>query len=285
MESIRSALSETFGSLTGGSEILKVPASELVACANPWTIRHRCVQSSRKYVAARRADESVPPWERLDGYAGSGQTTSYGGLTLTYMNSGRLSSVNQGGTATTYLTNALGQRIEKSGASVTLFVYDESGHLLGEYDGAGHLIEETIWMGDVPVAVLQPSGTGVATYYVHTDHLNTPRRISRPADNVIVWRWDSEPFGFALPNQDPDGDGQMFVYNLRYPGQYYDVEMGINHNYFRDYDPGTGRYVESDPIGIFAGVNTYAYVHGSPASFADSIGLLDNTSPWQLGWE
>ena len=144
---------------------------------------------------------------RTYAYAPSGQTTGYGGLTFTYMDSGRLSSVSNGSTTTTYVLNALGQRVKKSGTSVTLFVYDESGHLLGEYDGSGNLIEETVWMGDVPVATLQPNGTGVSVYYIHTDHLNTPRRISRPADNVIVWRWDSEPFGTAAANQDPDGDG------------------------------------------------------------------------------
>ena len=180
---------------------------------------------------------------RTYAYAPSGQTTSYGGLTFTYMDSGRLSSVSNGSTTTTYVLNALGQRVKKSGTSVTLFVYDESGHLLGEYDGSGNLIEETVWMGDVPVATLRPNGTGVSVYYIHTDHLNTTRRISRPADNVIVWRWDSEPFGTAAANQDPDGDGIAFVYNLRFPGQYYDAETGLNYNMARDYDPAIGRYV------------------------------------------
>jgi YD repeat-containing protein len=119
---------------------------------------------------------------RTYAYAPSGQTTSYGGLAFTYMDSGRLSAVTNGGATTTYVLNALGQRIKKSATSVTLFVYDEFGHLLGEYDGSGNLIEETVWMGDVPVATLQPNGTGVSVYYIHTDHLNTPRRISRPSE-------------------------------------------------------------------------------------------------------
>ncbi len=210
---------------------------------------------------------------RTYAYAPSGQTTSYGGLTFTYMDSGRLSSVSNSNGTTTYVLNALGQRIKKSGTSVTLFVYDESGHLLGEYDGSGNLIEETVWMGDVPVATLQPNGTGVSVYYVHTDHLNTPRRITSPSTNAIVWRWDSEPFGTAAANQNPSGSGATFVYNLRFPGQYYDAETGLSYNYFRDYDPATGRYVESDPIGIYGGINTYAYVDGYPLGLADPTGL------------
>jgi RHS repeat-associated protein len=66
--------------------------------------------------------------------------------------------------------------------------------------------------------------------------------------------------------------GRSFVYNPRFPGQYYDAETGLSYNYFRDYDPATGRYVESDPAGIAASINTYTYVDSDPLLFFDPDG-------------
>jgi RHS repeat-associated protein len=138
-------------------------------------------------------------------------------------------------------------------------------------------------MGDIPVATLQPNGTGgVNVFYVHTDHLNTPRRISRPSDNVIVWRWDSDPFGTSAATEDPDGDSNLFAYHLRFPGQYFDAESGVHYNYYRDgYDPAVGRYTQSDPIGLRGGLNTYAYGLGDPISEIDPLGLAsrERTAP------
>ena len=119
--------------------------------------------------------------------------------------------------------------------------------------------------------VLPQSPTGL--YYIHTDHLGTPRAIT-DSNGTVVWSWDGEPFGATAANDDPDGDGVAFTFNLRFPGQYHDAETGLNYNYFRDYDPRTGRYVESDPIGLEGGGNSYAYVTENPVKWADSLGLV-----------
>jgi RHS repeat-associated protein len=140
-------------------------------------------------------------------------------------------------------------------------------------------VQETVWLGDVPVATLRPKSGSVTTpiavdvFYVHADHLGTPRVITRPSDNKIVWKWDStEAFGNSLPNENPSALG-AFKYNLRMPGQYFDQETGTFYNYFRDYDPSLGRYVQSDPIGLAGGASTFEYVGSSPLAFFDPFGL------------
>ena len=107
---------------------------------------------------------------------------------------------------------------------------------------------------------------------MHTDHLNSPRKVSRPSDNALEWRWDADPFGTASPDQNPASLG-TFVYNFRDPGQYYIAETGLNQNWNRDYDPVVGRYVEADPIGLLGGINPYVYVSGNPIWSIDPLGL------------
>ena len=80
-------------------------------------------------------------------------------------------------------------------------------------------------------------------------------------------------FGDQAPANDPDGDGVAFDLALRFPGQQATDASGLFYNYQREYEPEVGRYSQSDPIGLDGGVSTYSYVGGSPALFADPIGL------------
>jgi RHS repeat-associated protein len=116
----------------------------------------------------------------------------------------------------------------------------------------------------------------------HPEHLNTPRLVA-DATGTTVWRWDqAEPFGVNVPDENPSGLG-VFDLPLRLPGQYFDKETNFHYNYYRDYDPSIGRYVESDPIGLTGGLNTYVYAHAASLNYVDREGLISQGQAGYLG--
>jgi RHS repeat-associated protein len=208
----------------------------------------------------RLSSTTGPAPAKRNTYDAAGNLISDGTVSYAYGNDGRLSGVVAGGIATGYRYNGLGQRVAKARAAgvAVHYVYDESGRLLGEYDSAGKAIQETVYLDDLPVAVLKQGSASAGVnqsaaghvYYVYADHLGTPRVITRASDNKMVWRWDhADPFGVDQPDENPGKLG-AFAYNPRFPGQMFDKETNNHYNYFRDYDPQTGRYVQSDPIGL-----------------------------------
>ena len=108
--------------------------------------------------------------------------------------------------------------------------------------------------------------------YIHTDHLNTPR-LGTNDTQTLVWQYQSQAFGQGKADKDPDKNGINVNIRLRFPGQYRDGESGLYYNYFRYYDPQTGRYITSDPIGLRGGLNSYGYVGGNPLYWIDPFGL------------
>lgn len=199
-------------------------------------------------------------------YDASGNTlTDAPSYAFTYDDRGRLVSSKIGAVIKSYGVNGLGQRVSKTDAAApgtnTYFVYDEAGRLIGEYNSTGARLQETVWLGDLPVATLQASGT----FFIAPDHLGAPYQITNAA-RAQVWLWDHDPFGTDAPTG-------TLAYNLRFPGQYYDTETGLNYNYYRDYNPKLGRYIESDPIGLKGGVNTYVYGMNDPVGRSDRTGL------------
>lgn len=214
---------------------------------------------------------------RSFGYDNAGNTTS-DSYSATYNLAGRMATLTKAGTTATYSVDGFGRRVRKfdasGSASTVVFVYDQQGQLLGEYNASGTAIREYVWLGNVPVAVFTPDPANGANpplvYYIHTDHLATPRIVLDKSGNQR-WNWMAEPFGTTAPNNNPSSLG-AFAFNLRFPGQYADQESGLFYNYFRDYDASTGRYVQSDPIGLDGGINTYAYVSGYPIGLVDPRG-------------
>jgi RHS repeat-associated protein len=154
---------------------------------------------------------------------------------------------------------------------------------LGSFEfaaNAGHkVILQASADGDTIADAVRLVGSAPApanVLYVHSDHLGTPQKMT-DATKVVTWDRVQDPFGnthsLAGTAQNP----------LRFPGQYADEESSLSYNYFRDYDPTLGRYVQSDPIGLIAGPNTYAYAGSRPISVLDPLGLAGVPSPYLLG--
>ena len=220
---------------------------------------------------------------------GNTLSSSNGADNFTYNKANRLSSYSAGNTLKAeYYYNGIGQRILKKFHSNNgtvwnyLFNYNSQGQMMHEVsfsDGnfsSQRWEDDIIWLNNRPVALVRTVyNSGVTSqdiYYVLSDHLNTPRKLT-DTNATVVWSWDSDAFGTTAENQDVDGDGTNVWFRLRFPGQYFDFESKSHYNYFRDYEPQTGRYLESDPIGLDGGVNTFGYVGGNPLIYIDELGL------------
>ena len=175
----------------------------------------------------------------------------------------RLASVEIGTSqVATYTYDAFGRRFSKAvGNGGSIFQYSISDALLEETDGAGHLKTDTIYLNGVPVADV----TSNAIFFLHTDRLGTPQ-LATTTMKAVVWQAAYQPFGINT------GTTGLLAQNLRFPGQYADSETGWYQNRFRDYNAGMGRYLESDPIGLKGGVNTYQYANQNPLAWADPSG-------------
>jgi len=149
--------------------------------------------------------------------------------------------------------------------------------LLGNYsfDGAGgEYVEVSDSSGGTSADAIRfvrvggSAGSVTTTVsYVHNDHLGTPQ-VMTDETGSMVWQANYAPFGKAEINA---ASSQSL--NIRFPGQYYDQETELHNNYFRVYDPTTGRYITSDPIGLLGGLNTYGYATANPVKFIDRNGL------------
>lgn len=175
-------------------------------------------------------------------------------------------------TQTTYAYDADELRIVNTNSltgHVTHYVYDAAGQLIAEMNGAtGAAIREYIWLGGLPIGYVDRLGSGGASrlFFIHADHLARPQKIT-DGTRTIVWDGVFAPFG------EVHAVTGSIVNVLMFPGQVYDPETGLSQNWHRDYDANIGRYLQSDPIGLEGGINTYAYVGGNPTANVDPQGL------------
>lgn len=218
--------------------------------------------------------------------AGNMLTSGVSGQSYSYNAAGRLSEANVSGVTSSYLYNGLNERVVKQlGDETYLYFYNPAGQLLETqyYQGAEKVSsQQIIWLANTPIAQVDNKNGQAELVYIHTDHLNAPRKASN-TQGQLVWQWSSDAYGNGEPEQDVDQNGLETQISLRFPGQIYDGESGLYYNYYRYYDPQLGRYITSDPIGLNGGINTYAYVGGNPVGYVDPLGLSHSLA-FRGGW-
>ncbi|AEM50359.1 RHS repeat-associated core domain-containing protein [Stenotrophomonas maltophilia] len=253
------------------------------ATGNRLSAKVNGLEQTYVYPAESHRLQSISGAARSYDSVGNMVSNAGNGRDYSYSAANRMSIVRLNGVpAAEYRYNELGQQSSRvAGGEVSHSLYDEQGRWLGDYGLDTGSVQQLIWLDDLPVGVMK----GDALFYVQADHLGAPRVIIDPVRDAVVWTWDlkSEAFGSTLPNEDPDLDGANFEFSLRLPGQRYDAISALSQNMHRDYDPAAGRYVQSDPIGLAAGVSTYAYVNGNPMSGVDPDGLDSIVTYQNLG--
>ncbi len=183
--------------------------------------------------------------------------------------------------------------VTRNGQAYATYIYDTHGHLIAEANAAtGATTREYLWLPsndntndtiadsilplhggggasapegvapDLPLAVIE----GASTYYVHTDHLGRPTRMTDAA-RATVWQASWKPWG------EIENISGTILNNLRFPGQYFQIETNLAYNHHRHYDPVTGSYTQPDPLGFVDGPSVYAYAGNSPWMKTDRKGL------------
>jgi RHS repeat-associated protein len=242
-------------------------------------------------------------------YNRNNELTSLGGVTLSYDDNGNMVANNWPGIEQRYVydeTKRLKQIKDPTGAVTAEYYYDPFGRRLWkEVDGARTYF---MYSGEGLIAEFDDNGTqirgygyamgstwttnplwlkeGGDYYFYLNDHLGTPQKIIDAAGEV-VWAARYDSFGNAIIDID------TITNPLRFPGQYYDEESGLHYNWNRYYDPFLGRYIQSDPLGLDAGINFFVYAGNRPLTVIDPKGLCfcfmyntpseENTSNYNRG--
>jgi len=232
-----------------------------------WTydgVGNRLTEGSNNYTYGPNTNQLMGANGISYGYDNDGNTVTQGAIQYIYNQNQRLIQVNNGAVTANYAYNGNGQRVIKTvNGTATIFLYSLSGQIIAEANSAGNTTVEYVYLNGQPLAQIANGNT----YYYHPDHLATPQMMT-DGTGVVVWSAYYKAFGAATVNV------STIANNLRFPGQYFDAETGQNYNYFRDYNPIIGRFLEADPVGIKRGENhLFVYVGNNPLHWIDPRGL------------
>lgn len=222
---------------------------------------NRLVQTGTVDTVSNTSNQLVRSGTTQYGYDARGNTTTVNGVsTYQYDAFNRMNSA--GGTS--YYVNPEGQRLRKTGtAGTTYFAPDQGGSLLAENANGAWI--DYVWLNGRLIGRMASN----QAYAIHDDQVGRPQVVT-DASHHIVWQAQNLAFTQKVTTA-------SITFNLGFPGQYFDAETSSWNNGFRDYKSALGRYVESDPIGLAGGINTYAYVGDNPLGYIDPLGLWQFT--------
>ena len=167
-----------------------------------------------------------------------------------------------------YTYDALGRRINKTTPEQSINFFWNGDVLLSEQisNTNGQESQSKIYLYEPdsfkPLAIIQDQ----QIYHYHLDHLGTPQELTHH-NGELAWSVRYKAYGNVVKKV-----VESIENNLRFQGQYYDVETGLHYNRHRYYDPTTARFISLDPIGLLGGNNNYEYVN-NPIAWIDPLGL------------
>jgi RHS repeat-associated protein len=161
------------------------------------------------------------------------------------------------------------------GTLVKQWLYRDSLSPVAELDGTGAVVSRFVYVSrpNIPDFVIR----GTKTYRLLSDHLGSPRMAVNVADvNDVPFRADYTAFGVQTMLNGTAADWIPFGF----AGGLADPEMGLIRFGARDYESGSGRWMQRDPIRFAGGANLYAYAMNDPVNFIDRTGHQPIPIPW-----
>ncbi|MFC7339377.1 RHS repeat domain-containing protein [Haloferula chungangensis] len=183
----------------------------------------------------------------------------------------RLKAVNWGAQRVEWSYDAMGRKVSESvnGTLSRRFLWDGI-ELLFQRSAAGVIQKKFYGEGEIRIG-----GTDSGSYFYTRDHLGSVREVLR-LDGVLQARYDYDAYGKRMTIT--QSAGYLGGCDFGYTGHFTRTALAAGKTelvlaHYRAYDPGLGRWLSEDPLGIEGGVNLYGYVGADPVGRWDPLGL------------